>query len=126
VFINKVGYIDYEKDLMDGPTHIAIPFFYKRKSFEFERELRVAGLRIPKVGGGTISLPGPEDETDLDLDRASPNHVGIKFDLNKLIEKVYVCPFAEEWFEELVISVTEKYGLNKTIKRSDMKKDPIY
>ena len=99
--IGKVKYIDYSKQF----TAIGFgAYWYKRKSFEHEHEVR-AILRNYKNDGTGISHP-----VNLDI----------------LIESVYVSPYAPEWFAEVVRSVVKKYGLNKPVLYSTMTEKPFY
>jgi len=42
------------------------------------------------------------------------------------VEKVYVSPTAEKWFEELVVSVMNKYSFDKPVTKSSLAEDPIF
>jgi len=48
----------------------------------------------------------------------------IEVDIETLIEKVIVSPTAEPWFEELVKSVADHYGLKKPIVPSSLSIKP--
>jgi hypothetical protein len=41
-------------------------------------------------------------------------------DLQTLIENVYIAPYAESWFKELVESLLSKYQLNVKVMKSDL------
>lgn len=47
-------------------------------------------------------------------------------DVEKLIEGIYISPYAPKWFEDVVRDITEKYELNKPIFYSEMKAKPFY
>lgn len=98
--IGGVNYISYEKPLEVDDE----PIWYKRTAFSHEREVRVV---YKDADNSKTGLP-------------------IAVDLDMLIEKVFVSPSAPVWFAELVRSVMEKYGLNKTVEQSKLDERPIY
>ena len=97
--IGKVKYIDFSKSF----SSINGAFWYKRKSFEHEREVRA-------------------------IVKSQQAHSGIEkaVDLEKLISAVYISPYAPKWFEDVVRDVMEKYKLNKPLYYSEMLKTPFY
>ena len=95
VEIGKVRYIDYTKQF--APINGA--YWYKRKSFEYEQEVR-AVTHVRKA-----ACCGVEKDVEIE----------------KLIAGVYISPYAPKWFEDVVRDITEKYGLNKPIFYSEMK-----
>ncbi len=103
VFLGKVKYIDYEKDVFPTKNPL-FPFICKRKSFEHEQEFRAVTLHFPPSG----------------YDRY------ITIDLDVLIEKIYVAPSSPDWFLELVKSVTKKYDLDKEVIPSALDAKPLY
>ena len=84
-------------------------YLSKRKSFEHEKELR-AIVVIPPDG----------------MNWKSPKGIGINIDINNLVEEIYVSPKSEDWFLDLVKSITKKYNLDKEIIRSSLADGPIY
>lgn len=100
--IGKVRYVDSASDARSG-EHELDPFFCKRTSFESEREVRL--------------LWKAEEPTD---------EVGryVRVNLDNVIEQVVVCPTAEGWLQELVRSVTAKYGLKLPVVASTMLDPP--
>ena len=103
LFFARVRYLDYENESIPGQisSFDISPFFYKRKSFEFERELRIIA-----VGPKPFNLP---------------------VDLGCLVQAVYVAPGAQQWFEDAIRSLLARYGLGQVqVRRSDLSKDPIY
>jgi len=81
-------------------------FWYKRKSFEHEKEVRAIihhyqGLEEPV--GLNITIP-----------------------ISDLIDAIYISPMAPQWFVEIVKDVSEKYGLSKPILQSQMTAKPFY
>ncbi len=103
IYISKVKYIDYQKDLF--PTKNPLyPLICKRKSFEFEQELRAVTLQSPR----------------------SDHSRYITVDLDTLIQKIYVAPTSPKWFYKLVKSIMEKYELDKDVLQSNLDENPIF
>lgn len=98
--IGKVKYIDFSKRF----SSVNGSFWYKRKSFEHEREVRAIITSYQAHSGG--------------IEKA--------VNLEKLISAVYVSPYAPKWFEDVVRDVMQKYGLNKPLYCSEMLKAPFY
>ena len=98
--IGKVKYIDYNKRF----SSVNGAYWYKRKSFAHEREVR-AVLRNHDTQASGVSVP---------------------VNIHTLIDKIYISPYAPKWFEEVVNSVTEKYEVSSPVVYSDMAKKPFY
>lgn len=99
--IGKVNYIDYRTRFSNIGGGA---FWFKRKSFEHEHEVR-ALVRNPALDGKGCSLP---------------------IDLNILIEGIYISPYASRWFEVVVRDIVSRYGLDKPIINSSMADTPFY
>lgn len=98
--IGKVKYVDYNKRF----ASINGAYWYKRKSFEHEREVR-AIIKDYETSTKGISIP---------------------IDITTLLESVYISPYASQWFEEVVRSVMEKYNIIAPVVYSEMIKRPFY
>lgn len=98
--IGKVKYIDLEKRF----TSINGAFWYKRKSFEFEKEVR--------------AIIRKHDSKE--------NGIYIPVNIDKLIDGIYVSPYASEWFLDVVKSVVTKYNINIPVSYSQMTEKPFY
>ncbi|MDP2159432.1 MAG: hypothetical protein Q8K02_03050, partial [Flavobacterium sp.] len=79
-------------------------FLFKRKSFQYEREIRI----ISDVTSNNINVN---------------DGVKINVDINQLIEKIYIHPKSENWYKNLVIQLMEQLGFNFTIEKSDLESD---
>lgn len=99
VNIGMVRYTDYAHEIFG----INNAYWCKRKSFDYEKEVRA-----------------------IIVDQDRENGVKVPVNVDVLIENLYVSPYAPEWFYEVVQSVVEKYSLNKTILHSQMKATPFY
>lgn len=102
-YIGKVNYIDYKKEYIPFDD-LFFPFLFKRKSFQYEREIRI----ISDVS-----------ETGINID----NGLKINVDLNQLIEKIYIHPKSENWYKKLVIELVSKLGYQFEIEKSDLESD---
>jgi len=110
VWIVPVQYIDYINDDPPMPTRMA-PFRYKRKSFEHEKKLRAIIYADVEDAGGNRLIP--------------PSEIGIrvKTDLERLIGSVYVAPTAPDWFYELTVRISSKFGVTSPVFRSSLATD---
>jgi hypothetical protein len=109
----RVEYLDYDTDLI-GHMDFFLPFMRKRRSFEHEREVRLACIdmqSIPNVADGRTVTP--------------PRGVDFTADLVNLIEKIYVAPSSPNWFLKVIEDVTSKYGVSAEVCQSDLDRDPV-
>ena len=102
-YIGEVNYIDYKKEYIPFDD-LFFPFLYKRKSFQYEREVRI----ISDVTQNNLKL-----------------NDGLKMnvDVNLLIEKIYIHPKSENWYKNLVIQLVAKLGFDISIEKSDLESD---
>jgi hypothetical protein len=101
--IGQVNYIDYKKEHIPFDDAF-FPFLFKRKSFQYEREVRI----ISDVSSYNIII---NDGLKIDVD------------INQLIERIYIHPKSENWYKNLVIELVEKLGFDFTIEKSDLESD---
>lgn len=101
--IGEVNYIDYKKEYIPFENEF-FPFLFKRKSFQYEREIRV----ITDV-----------TKHHLDIDN------GLKIDINiqDLIEKIYIHPKSENWYKKLVMDLISRLGFDFETEKSDLESD---
>lgn len=102
-YIGEVNYIDYKKDFIPFDDTF-FPFLFKRKSFQYEREVRI----ISDVTSDNLIID---------------NGLKIDVDINELIEKIYIHPKSENWYKKLVIELVRKLGFNFKIEKSDLESD---
>jgi hypothetical protein len=113
IHIGKVNYVDF--DTFEIPAaNLLSPFLHKRKSFEYEHELRalIFGAQHSKM-----DLNKPED---------APKGLEVSTDLDVLVDKVYASPTAETWLVELLKSTCLHYGLTKDVVQSDLANPSLY
>lgn len=102
ISIGAVNYVDF-KDVTLG---VNSGFWHKRKSFEHEKEVRAVVHNI-------------KNESD-NYGRYIP------VDINVLIDTIYISPYAQEWFTNLVVDIMSKYDIEKPVKQSEMTFTPFY
>ncbi len=110
IHLGKVKYIDYRKDVMNNKTMLG-RFFYKRKSFSHERELRVAlSLRLAEEYGVNVPEKG----------------IFVGVDLSKLVSAVHLAPSVDSEFRALVEQTIAASGLDLKLKQSEMDDDALF
>ncbi|MBW4361326.1 hypothetical protein [Flavobacterium taihuense] len=102
-FIGEVNYIDYKKEYIPFDD-MFFPFLFKRKSFQYEREVRI----ITDVADSNIKLN---------------DGLKINVDISQLIEKIYIHPKSENWYKKLVIQLVTQLGFDFEIEKSDLESD---
>lgn len=102
-YIGEVNYIDYKKEYIPFDD-MFFPFLFKRKSFQYEREVRII--------------------TDVTQNNTVLNDgLKINVDIEQLIDKIYIHPKSENWYKNLVIQLVQKLGFDFTIEKSDLESD---
>jgi hypothetical protein len=101
--VGEVNYIDYKKEYIPFDNDF-FPFLFKRKSFQYEREIRI----ISDVTQHNLMID---------------NGLKIEIDLNQLIEKIYIHPKSENWYKNLVIELVKRLGFDFEIEKSDLESD---
>ena len=102
-YIGEVNYIDYKKEYIPFEDTF-FPFLFKRKSFQYEREIRI----ISDVSHSQISIN---------------EGLKIEVNVNELIEKIYIHPKSENWYKNLVVQMVKKLGYEIAIEKSDLESD---
>ncbi|CAM3421397.1 DUF2971 domain-containing protein [Flavobacterium longum] len=102
-YIGEVNYIDYKKEYIPFDDAF-FPFLFKRKSFQYEREIRI------------ITDVTPHDMTLND-------GLKIAVDIHQLIDKIYIHPKSENWYKRLVIELLKRLDFDFDIEKSDLESD---
>ncbi|MHB1128307.1 MAG: hypothetical protein ACYC2T_15445 [Bacillota bacterium] len=108
IWIGKADYIDYDQwqppeGEVSKPFLWMEPFFWKRLSFIYERELRALA----------------------DIGNQSADGFNVSVNLDELVDEIYVFPDSQDWFLGLVKTIYKKYGYNdKKVKRSSLGERP--
>ncbi|MGV3460578.1 MAG: DUF2971 domain-containing protein [Flavobacterium sp.] len=101
--IGAVKYIDYKKEHIPFDDDF-FPFLFKRKSFQYEREVRIISNLT---------------KHDLNINEG----VKIEVDINTMIERIYIHPKSENWYKNLVIQLMQQLGFDFLIEKSDLESD---
>ena len=101
--IGEVNYIDYKKEYIPFDNTF-FPFLFKRKSFQYEREIRI----ISDLTANNLTID---------------NGLKIDIDIKKLIEKIYIHPKSENWYKNLVIELVKRLGFDFEIEKSDLESE---
>jgi hypothetical protein len=115
-FIGRVRYLNYENPqsaeafFAGGSVNSLIPVLLKRKSFEYEHEVRV------------VVWSGTEEEESAELNLApTAKSFEIPVDLSELIDAVFLCPTSEPWLVDPIKELLKRFGLpNTLVIRSDL------
>ena len=102
-YIGEVNYIDYKKEYIPFDD-MFFPFLFKRKSFQYEREVRL----ITDIGDSNIKIN---------------EGLKINVEINRLIGKIYIHPKSENWYKNLVIQLVKQLGFDFKIEKSDLESD---
>ena len=102
-YIGEVNYIDYKKEHIPFDD-MFFPFLFKRKSFQYEGEVRL----ITDIGDSNIKIN---------------EGLKINVEINRLIGKIYIHPKSENWYKNLVIQLVKQLGFDFTIEKSDLESD---
>jgi len=114
VYIGQVKYVDYKRNIIPE-GNLFYPYTHKRKSFEYERELRAVIGEMPVEAGKFDSK-----KELFDVGAYIPVYLDV------LVERIFLPPQAPDWFGELVKSIIEKYDLKKEVVQSNLDEDPVY
>ena len=102
-YIGEVNYIDYKKEHIPFDD-MFFPFLFKRKSFQYEGEVRI----ITDIGENPLKIN---------------EGLKINVNINELIEKIYIHPKSENWYKNLVIQLVKQLNFDFTIEKSDLESD---
>ena len=116
VFLGLVNYRDYECDT-EAPGDALALLMRKRQAFEHEHEVRA--LIWPAV-----TPPGllPKDL------RPDETVINVPWDADRFLEHIYVSPYAEEWYRDVVAAVIKNFApaLDNRLTWSHMRGVPVY
>jgi hypothetical protein len=117
VLVGEVNYLDYDTAAFES-MNIFHSCMSKRKSFAYEQELRAVIYDPERFDGPTGLFPVPEHKR---------NHgANVSIDLELLIDEIRVLPSAPDEFRESILSLCEKYSVEKEVKQSRLDDGPLY
>jgi hypothetical protein len=116
VFLGQVTYLDYECDTRPPEDTLAL-LMRKRQAFEHEHEIRA--LIWPAVA--------PAGLVPADLDEHA-QVINVPWHAPEFLERIYVSPYAEEWYRDVVVSVMRSFApdLVDRLTWSHMRGVPLY
>ena len=140
IIIGEVQYLNYRNEWLKENLGWDI-FLTKKRPYEYERELRALNIVYDNdlynkelfndsfLNKYRINLPKEQRNTtkkilSINNEKMLPiynpgKHINI--DLNTLIESIYVSPYVDEYFIEVIKSLIEKYDIsNKSIVLSEL------
>ena len=114
VYVGKIEYVNFGRAFID-PSNAFNSFVTKRVEFAHEREVRAVISEIP-VRNGSVDFTDVREDAGMYID----------VDLGRLVKEVVIAPYAEDWFVDLIRSVSAKYNIDAPIKRSSLSKEPTW
>jgi len=109
-----VRYADYRTETIDE-EHTFAPVMTKRRSFAHEREFRA------------IVHIGTEPDMQADIRDLSSDGVSVPYNLERLIESIWVAPQSPEWFAKTVRRVLSDAGLTDVdVFHSELDRAPFF
>ena len=116
ILLGAVQYLDYECDI-DAPHDPLALLMHKRQAFEHEHEIRA--LIWPASSPPGLVPPNLEEDTRV---------INVPWPATDSLERIYVSPYAEEWYRDVVVSVIEKFSpeLVDRLAWSHMRGVPLY
>jgi hypothetical protein len=143
IWIGKVDYLDYSREWLSEWSAFKA-FVIKRKSFEYENEVRAVTCLSrendevsttpsyraldylddlqsePRGRDGEGRLVPSKDMRPIDQQDLTDKGKYVTADLQTLVENIYIAPFSEPWFKDVVQSLLSKYELQANVIRSDL------
>lgn len=94
------------------------PFMHKMEAFAHEKEVRIVKTLFDQI----------ENVTEPENQEPGPQGITLDVPLESLVENIYVHPYSQEWYFEIVKSIVSKYGpkMIDNVERSPMRKEPTY
>lgn len=111
-----VTYIDYDTETFRITNNLNSPFIHKRMSFEHDKEVRA--LILPSFMGFPPNLPVGAQFAD--------GGVKVLVDLVALIDHIFVSPTSKPWFERMIRSLVQTYGITASVTQSSLARAPLW
>lgn len=114
-------YFGYDKNIIRDKKfyhalNLANAFMHKRNVFEHEKEVRIIKIDYDSLNKNIFV------ETKK---KKPPLGIFVDFDIND-IKMIYVNPYADNWYFDVVNSVISKYLYDLKLMWSSIKRDPLY
>jgi hypothetical protein len=111
IMIGRVTYTNFETAFLPGDSY----FWYKRKSFEHEREVRIM-----------VEANDEQRKEWTEIYKDASFTISIPIALDQLIESVYVSPYASEWIKDTVEEELKLCGIDKPVLYSKMNDEALF
>jgi hypothetical protein len=115
-----VQYIDYTSDQFSLHNGF-IPIIHKRLSFAHESEIRLIWWSL-----GNSEQCDNVWQSGSHFRPATLPGRQVAVSVGELISEVFVSPTSQQWFRDLVESVTRKYGFPFPVIKSNLYSDPVW
>lgn len=122
VYPTEINYIDYENDIIDWQNNTMTSYTIKRKEYKSESEFRML-ISHPRLVEDQLLHLKTHDEISPVRKKLYQNTpiIHCEVDINILITKIHISPYAPKWYKEFIIDIIAKYGLkNVKIIQSDL------
>lgn len=104
--MGMITYIDYENAFFQAADNLFYSVMHKRKAFEHEKEVRIATMRHDFE-----NIPFPPGKT-------------INWDISECIEQIYINPYSEVWYREMIQETLNAFNCKVKVDWSNMKRTP--
>jgi len=111
LYIGQITYVDYENEYFPSGNSF-YPVMHKRKAFQYEKEVRI--VKSESLKYHSIHSEEP------------PAGIYCPFNIEEFIENIYVNPYSQSWYFEVIKDLIEKYNYKININWSTMKVAPYY
>ena len=105
-----------------------MPYFQKRKAFEYEHEVRIISDADQYIKD-YLEKYDPNVDPEVILNSKAPDicEIGLLYTVNvkTLINEVIISPYAEDWVTTTVKSIVHKYGYDFEVNSSTLLDDPV-
>jgi hypothetical protein len=113
IYAGRVNYRDYTSDGI-GTWNAFNVVMSKRREFSYEKEVRAVVNRLRTFGG--------EDGKKYFDPVADTVQRGLRIAVNvdALIDKIFISPYADDYVIEAVVDVLRRYGVSKAVQKSEI------
>lgn len=116
VHVGLVKYVDWSTHWI-SEENMFEPFVHKRMGFAYEREVRLATLKVSTRA---------DDPSQADFGAPGPPGIYVPVDLDELVVAIRLPPESASWLVDLTRSVMDRYGLDRPVRQSDLDGEPLY
>ena len=131
VFIGEMQYLENHNKMdvikdVSIPNLVHQPYFYKRKPFEYEREVRVVvemhSFILDYLDTHNKKSVGIHELSDI-CEIGTPLQINVETLIGENSE-VIISPYAEQWITDTVTSIVKQYGFQFPVNRSRLLDPP--